>query len=127
MEVTLLQSFLDPILLVYGIGPVIVGIIAGFPLGSIEKLQSIERVLLAILVGGSIGVIFSLAVAPFVPATSISYILAVLVSTGGTMMGMALNWNPAKPRGSKHHIIYEPDDEDAFDREIEEALKGKHE
>ncbi|MHA1929198.1 MAG: hypothetical protein ACTSV2_11550 [Candidatus Thorarchaeota archaeon] len=67
-----------------------------------------------------------MAVAPLVPTTNIAYILAVLGSTGGTLMGMALHWSPARPKGSKHHIIYEPDDEEAFDREIEDALKGEY-
>ena len=122
-----MQSYLDPVVLVYGIGPVLIGIIAGFPLGGMRTIQSPNRILIAIFVGVSIGVVFSLAVAPFVSPTTISYILAVTVSTGGTMMGMALNWTKSNPKGAKHHIIYEPDDEDSFDREIENALKGDYE
>lgn len=114
-------------MLVYGIGSILIGIITGFPLGRMEKLQSVVRILLAIVMGVSVGMVFSLAVAPFVPPTIISYILAVLASTGGVLLGMALNWTSSIPKGSKHHIIYEPDDEDSFDREIEDALKGEYE
>ena len=91
-----------------------------------KNLRSIDRILIAIAIGVPIGGIFSLAIAPFVPPTDISYILAMLVSTGGTLLGMALNWTPSIPKGAKHHIIYEPDEEDSFDREIEDALKGKY-
>ncbi len=113
-------------MLLYGIGPIFAGIIAGFPLGGFKKLQTTDRVLIAILLGGCIGLTSSFLASQFVPPTNISVILAVLVSLGGTLMGMALNWNPSIPKGTKHHIIYEPDDEDSFDREIDDALKGRY-
>jgi hypothetical protein len=48
----------------------------------------------------------------------------ILAYAGGYILGMALNWKSPPKSGPKSHIIYEPDDDDDFDREIEEALGG---
>ena len=51
-------------------------------------------------------------------------IFIVLAFIGGYFLGLFFNWAPPADSGPKQHIIYEPDDDDAFDREIEEALGG---
>ena len=44
---------------------------------------------------------------------------------GGVILGMILNWKPYLYEYTKQHIVYEIDDDEEFDRKIEEALKGK--
>jgi hypothetical protein len=54
-------------------------------------------------------------------------IFIVLSYFGGYCIGALSNWAPTPEKPPKTHIIYEPDDDDeAFDREIEETLRGEH-
>jgi len=52
-------------------------------------------------------------------------VFIILAFAGGYGLGMFLNWAPPINTKPKNHIIYEPDDDDDFDREIEEALGGQ--
>lgn len=113
-------------MLVYGIAPIFVGLIAGYFLGSRKKIQNVMRGGIAIIMGAVLGVVFSSILASYIPPTAISFFLATIASTGGSLMGLALNWSPSIPKKRGHHIIYEQDDEDSFDREIEDAMKGKY-
>ena len=124
MEVASLQSLFDPIILVYGMAPIIIGVIFGYVLGAMKSIETISRAIMAILIGGIIGIIFVVSFTSLIAATPIALMLAIIASIGGILLGMAWNWTPTVPKGRLHHIIYEPDDDDAFDREIDEALSG---
>jgi len=72
------------------------------------------------------GIISAIVTGIFVTPDDFSVILAIIAFTAGSMLGMVFNWAPAPPKSKTHHIIYEPEDDDAFDREIEEALKSEY-
>ena len=50
------------------------------------------------------------------------FIFIILSYLGGYALGAVANWAPLPEKPAKRHIIYEPDDDDEFDREIEEAM-----
>ena len=102
------------------------GIIAGYIVGGFQRFQNVERFGLVVLVCLFGGIITALVIGIFVPPDSSSIILSIIAFTGGGMLGMVINWAPAPQKSKKLHIIYEPEDDDAFDREIEEALKSEY-
>jgi hypothetical protein len=60
-----------------------------------------------------------------VETTTLFAILSVLFMLGGTGFGAATNWQTPTRERIKSHIIYDFDDDDEeFDRQIEEAFKG---
>ena len=107
-----------------GLPGLFIGLILGYLIGGMKSLRIIDRVGLGLAISGIGGLIFSLLMSFFFQVLPISILLNVLAFGGGYILGLSLNWkSPFKP-GPKRHIIYEPDDDDAFDREIEEALGG---
>jgi hypothetical protein len=107
-----------------GIPGLLIGLILGYIIGGMKDFRLIDRVGLGIIISGIGGILLSLAIGFFIPITSPEIFFIVLSFVGGYAFGLFLNWTPPVSKKKKHHIIYEPDDEDAFDREIEEALGG---
>jgi hypothetical protein len=105
-----------------GFPGLLIGLLIGYIIGGMSSLRLIDRVALGIMISGIGGLILSLLINFFVPITSLEMIFVVLAFFGGYFLGLFLNWTPPADPGPKHHIVYEPDDEDEFDREIEEAL-----
>ena len=60
----------------------------------------------------------------FIPITTFEVILIILSYFGGYALGAVANWAPLPEKPPKRHIIFEPDDDDDFDKEIEEAVGG---
>ena len=110
---------------VIGIPSLLIGLIIGYLVGGQSSLRVIDRFGLGIMVSGIGGLILSLAMSFYIPLQSPEILFIVLAFAGGYTLGLFLNWAPPKNTKPKNHIIYEPDDDDAFDREIEEALGGK--
>jgi len=114
-----------------GLPALLLGLIIGYVIGGMPNLRLIDRIGLGIIISGIGGLIFSLLVSFFVPITSLETITSLemmfimLAFIGGYVLGLFLNWTPPVDSGPKSHIIYEPDDDDAFDREIDEALGTK--
>ena len=108
-----------------GIPSLLIGLIIGYIVGGRSSFRLIDRVGLGIMISGIGGLIFSLLISTYIPIGSIETIFVILAFAGGYSLGLILNWTPPKKTKRTNHIIYEPDDDDAFDREIEEALGGK--
>ena len=101
------------------------GLVIGYMIGGMTSLRLVDRIGLSVVISGVGGLILSLAINSFISITSLVTMFIILAFIGGNILGLALNWAPPVGSGPKSHIIYEPDDDDAFDREIEEALGGK--
>ncbi|MHA2023774.1 MAG: hypothetical protein ACTSWQ_08955 [Candidatus Thorarchaeota archaeon] len=101
------------------------GLVMGYMIGGMTSLRLVDRIGLSIVISGVGGLILSLAISFFISITSFVTVFIILAFVGGISLGLVLNWTPPVGSGPKSHIIYEPDDDDAFDREIEEALGGK--
>ena len=109
-----------------GIPGLLIGLMIGYLVGGMSSLRVVDRIGLGIVISGIGGLILSLVISLFIPiTTTIEMIFIILAFAGGYGLGLFLNWKPPIKSGPKSHIIYEPDDDDAFDKEIEEALGGK--
>ena len=108
-----------------GIPGLFIGLLIGYIVGGMPSLRLVDRIGLGIILSGIGGLILSLVIGFFIPITSsIEVIFIILAFAVGYGLGLFLNWKPPIKSGPKSHIIYEPDDDDAFDREIEDALRG---
>ena len=109
-----------------GIPGLFIGLMIGYIVGSMSSLRVVDRIGLGIAISGIGGLILSLVIGFYIPITTTFEILFVILAfAGGYGLGLFLNWKPPIKSGPKSHIIYEPDDDDAFDKEIEEALGSK--
>jgi hypothetical protein len=113
-------------LVILGLPGIVLGLIAGYTIGGRRNLRLVDRLFLGIVISTIGGLILSLGINVFIPLDSMDMVFEVLSFLGGYILGLVLNWEPPDTSKSTHHIIYEPEDDDeAFDREIEEALGGK--
>jgi len=116
----------SPEMAILGLPGIVLGLIVGYEIGGMPNLRLFDRLALGIVISGIGGLILSIIINIFIPLDSITMIFVVISFFGGYFLGLVLNWTPPDTSKSKHHIIYEPEDEDeAFDREIEDALGGK--
>jgi len=107
-----------------GIPGLLIGLVIGYVIGGQSRFRLFDRFSLGIIISGIGGLILSLSISTFIPIHSLEILFMVLAFAGGYFLGLFLNWVPPKNPKPKNHIIYEPDDDDAFDREIEEVLGG---
>lgn len=110
---------------VLGLPGIILGLLSGYVIGGMPNLRFLDRLFLGVVISGIGGLILALGINTLLPLDSLTMVFVVLSSFGGYFLGLVLNWEPPDTSKSKHHIIYEPEDDDAFDREIEDALGGK--
>jgi len=107
-----------------GIPGLLIGLVVGYIIGGIPSLRVINRLSLGIAISGIGGLILSLLLSLYFPIGSLEIVFVILSFMGGYILGLILNWTTPIKSGPKNHTIYEPDDDDDFDREIEEALGG---
>lgn len=112
---------------VLGVPGILIGLFLGYTFGGYESFKAIDRIGMGIISSIFAGVITTVVLMIYIPLTSFEAIFIVLSYFGGYALGAASNWAPTPEKPPKSHIIYEPDDDDeAFDREIEETLRGEH-
>ncbi len=108
-----------------GFPGLILGLVIGYLVGGMTSFRLLDRIGLGIIISGVGGLILSLLISFFIQITSLVMMFVMLAFVGGYALGLFLNWTPPVNSGPKSHIVYEPDDDEAFDREIEEALGTK--
>ena len=108
-----------------GMPGILLGLLIGYIIGGMPSFRLIDRIGLGIIISGAGGLVLSLAISFFITIGSLEMMFVILAFAGGFILGLFLNWKPPIKTKAKQHIIYEPDDDDAFDKEIEEALGGK--
>ena len=114
---------------ILGLPGLLVGLLFGYILGGMTSLSFNYRVGLGFIIsvfGGIItGLVFNsppletyitFSVGPF------EYLFMIMSYLGGYILGAVSNWAPLPEKPKRSHIIYEPDDDEDFDREIEEAM-----
>ncbi len=113
-----------------GVPGLFLGLFLGYFIGGNESFRAIDRIGLGIISSIFGGVITTVVLMIFIPTVgTIEAIFIILSYFGGYALGAVFNWAPTPEKPPKSHIIYEPDDDDddkAFDREIEETLRGEH-
>ena len=117
---------------ILGVPGLLVGLLFGYTFGGMSSLSLNYRIGLGIITsffGGLItGLLFmSQPLSSYIPFLigPFEVILMILSYLGGYVLGAISNWAPLPEPSLKRHIIYEPDDDEEFDREIEEVLGGK--
>ncbi len=111
-----------------GVPGILIGLLLGYTIGGSERFRTIDRIGIGIISSIFAGVITTVVLIIYFSLTAYEAIFIILSYFGGYFLGAASNWAPTPEKPPKRHIVYEPDDDDdeAFDREIEDALRGKH-
>lgn len=104
---------------------ILIGAAFGYAIGEMSSLRIFERIILSVVASTLLGIILSLFFNYLLPITTFSVFLSVISVLGGLILGLSYNWTPPPERSRKSHIIYEPYDDEDFEREIEESLGGK--
>lgn len=109
-----------------GVPGIFIGLFLGYFIGGNESFRAIDRIGLGIISSIFGGVITTVVLMIFIPTiATLEAIFIILSYFGGYALGAVSNWAPEPEKAPKRHIVYEPDDDDdAFDREIEETLRG---
>ncbi len=122
-----MQGFLFFNAIWYVLPSIILGLIIGRMIGGNKGYTVFERLALAIILGTVGGLIVSFIVGTQVEINTQYVLLGIASFLTATFFGAATNWAEPPPPDPKRHIIYDFDDDDeAFDREIEEALGGSN-
>ena len=109
-----------------GLPGIFLGLVAGYIIGGLPEYRLIDRIGLGLVLSGAGGLVLSFLMMDFfAPVGPSEMMFSILAFAGGYILGLILNWKSPTKSDRKHHIIYEPDDDDEFDREIEDALGGK--
>ncbi|MDF1537589.1 MAG: hypothetical protein P1Q69_01630 [Candidatus Thorarchaeota archaeon] len=119
-----MQSYLDLAVMGYLLLGIGVGFAVGYIIGGMSRLRPLDRVILGVIISAIAGLISGLLLTEFIPPGEISLLIVVVSSLGGCAFGEIVRWAPLPPKPAKRYVVYEPDDDDAFDREIEEAFGG---
>lgn len=119
---------------ILGVPGLFVGLVLGYILGGMTSLNFNYRIGLGIIVSFFAGLITSLLfisdpINSFLPESlsvrTFEVIFIILSYLGGYALGATANWAPLPEKAPKRHIVFELDDDDEFDREIEEAMGGE--
>ena len=111
--------------IVYGFPPIIIGLFFGFILGPREKMPHLIRVVLSIIISIGGGYILALYVFdPLITANSNLILLCIMAFEGGVILGMIIRWKPYIHEYVDERIIYELDDDEEFDRQLDDAIHG---
>ena len=113
---------------ILGVPGIIIGLGLGYFFGGYENFRAIDRFGMGIISSIFAGVITTVVMMINIPLSTFEAIFIVLSYFGGYCIGALSNWAPTPEKAPKTHIIYEPDDDDeGFDKEIDDALSGEYE
>ena len=88
-------------------------------------MHLLVRVVLSIII--SIGGGYLLAIYVFDPFISANFnliLLSIMAFEGGVILGMILKWKPYIHEYVDERIVYELDDDEEFDRQLDDAIHG---
>lgn len=111
---------------IWGIPGLFVGFIIGYAIGGSKNLRNSDRLLLIIAFGLLGGTIIAFLLNWAIDVGTFEILLSILSTFGGIIFGAGTHWERPPPPPPKRHVVFEPDEDDEFDREIEEAFKGKY-
>ena len=121
-----MQGFDTITALILAFPAVLIGFIVGRIIGGMESMKVPERVGLILMISALGGIIIAIIVGylmNFIPIT-LEFLMSIISLLGGSVFGAVSNWQTPAKRDPKGHIVFEIDDDEEFDREIEEALGG---
>ena len=108
---------------IYGIPAVLGGLAVGYAIGGYARLSVLERIGLGLIVCFLGGLTVSLLMSPIMTMTMQSVLLELISFAGGYVFGTLSHWSTPERQVPKRHVVFEPEDDEEFDREIEKALR----
>ena len=113
---------------------IITGLIFGYIICGMPSFSFNYRIGLGVVISLFSGVITGLLIIALAPDLSLllpqiesfQLLLLILSNFGGYILGAMANWAPLPEKVAKRHVVFELDDDDQFDREIEEAMGGDY-
>jgi len=103
---------------------ILLGIMLGYFIGEMTSLRMIDRVVLSLIACSIGGVIVSFLLNFLIPITTLVILLSSISVLGGIILGLVYNWTPPQEPARRSHIIFEPYDDEDFERELNESLRG---
>ncbi len=96
----------------------------GYLIGGRSSLKPVDRVLLGSIMGLIAGFVITIILGPMFPIGDTMMLISVIACVVGALFGESMSWAPMPPKPPKRHVYFELDDEDDFDKEIEDSLRG---
>lgn len=111
---------------VVSLASISLGIGSGYVIGGLKDAGKVERIALGGLISVIGGVLISLLFGIYLMMRLPPIPLQIAAFAVGTITGGVWHWQTPVTKDPDHHIIFEPDDDDEeFEREIEEAFETK--
>lgn len=109
--------------MIFLVPSLLVGLGSGYVIAGQAQLGVRSRVAMIVSFGLIGGLILGLFLVAFTTVTGTYFFgLQILSCIGGTIVGAASNWIPAGESRSTSYVFFDPDDDEEFDRQIDEAL-----
>lgn len=115
---------------ILGLPGLIIGLAFGYVLGGMSSLNFKNRVGLGVVISFFAGLITALVfisepINIYLPEVGTFEVIFIILSYfGGYALGAVANWAPLPDKPAKRHVVFELDDDDEFDSELEDALGG---
>lgn len=110
---------------IVSLASMILGMGCGYAIGALKDTGRWERIALGGLVSLIGGFIVSLIFGSYVMMRMPPIPLQIASFTVGTIVGGVWHWQTPIRQRSSPHIIFKPDDDEEFDRKIDEAFRRK--
>lgn len=115
-----LMAIMDAIV---SLASIFLGLGSGYVIGGLKDAGRLERIALGGLISIVGGVLISLLFGTYLMMRLPPIPLQIAAFAVGTIAGGIWHWQTPVTRDPKRHIIFEPDDDEEFEREIEEAFE----
>jgi len=119
-----LSQIMPPLELVeYGIPAVLAGLVIGYAIGGSWRLSLRERVFFGVAICFLGGLMLSFLMYALMPVTTQTVLFGMISFAGGYAFATMYHWSPPEHPAPKRHVVFEPEDDEEFDREIDKALR----
>jgi hypothetical protein len=106
----------------YGIPAVLAGLLIGYAIGGSWRLSLRERVCFGVTICFLGGLMLSFLMSAFMPVTTQTVLFGMISFAGGYAFATIYHWSPLKHAAPERHVVFEPEDDEEFDREIDKAF-----
>lgn len=110
---------------IVSLASMLLGMGCGYAIGALKDTRRWERIALGGLVSIIGGFLVSLIFGSYVMMHIPPIPLQIASFTVGTIVGGAWHWQTPIRQRSSTHIIFKPDDDEEFDRKIDEVFRRK--
>lgn len=101
---------------------ILLGVLFGYFVGEMTRLSMTNRAILSIVLSIIGGTFISFLLSSILTISLLTIFLSITAALGGIILGIWYNWTPPSKTIAASHIIYEYDEEEEFEREVDRAL-----